>query len=77
MITGKIVSINKERGFGFITSPERRFVRFFFHWSALDPTVKFESLAKGDQVTFEEHENERGARANKIKVIKDGSITTS
>ena len=74
--TGKIIHINKGEdetgkngGYGFITTPEIPFIRIFFHWSALDPTIKFKELEKGQVVSFQTKEfPDKGLRAIKIRL---------
>ena len=70
-VVGKIIFVNKERGYGFISSREIRFTRIFFHWSALVNTTKqFMELEKGMTVEFfPEPVEGKGIRALKVKVI--------
>jgi cold shock CspA family protein len=75
-LLGKIVKLDKENGWGFITSPEKRFVRFYFHWTALKPTDDFNSLEINQLVRFEPIDyvdartNERmGWRAYQIELL--------
>ena len=74
-VKGKIVKLDKENGWGFIVSPELRFKRIYFHWSALSPTLDFIKLSIGDMLTFTPTEytdpktNEyKGWRAYKIEL---------
>lgn len=69
---GKIVKLSKS-GWGFITSREMPFVRFFFHWTALEPdTIPFPELKLQMEVEFTPVKHDRkGYRAIKIRVIKD------
>jgi cold shock CspA family protein len=72
VIEGKIIKVNEDRGFGFIVSEERRFVRFFFHWTALKgDTLNFSELSKGMKVRFTESKTDRGHRAVQIEVLED------
>lgn len=70
-IKGKIMHLSDE-GWGFITSPELKFTRIFFHWTALNgDTLNFKDLKKGMPVEFVLKEYpERGYRAIKIGVIQ-------
>jgi cold shock CspA family protein len=69
-ITGKITKLH-ERGWGFITSQEKKFTRIFFHWSALEQdTLNFTQLRVGMRVTFYLKEfPDRGFRAVKMRVL--------
>ena len=49
---GKIIKVQKEKGFGFIISNEHKFTKFFFHWTGLVQTVKFTDLTEGMKVKF-------------------------
>lgn len=70
--TGKIIHL-AEDGWGFITTPEIRFVRIFFHWTGLKPgQPNFKELTKGMQVEFAIKEYpDRGIRAIKIEVVRN------
>lgn len=81
---GKIIKVQHEKGFGFIISPEHKFVKFFFHWTGLvHNTKKFTELTAGMKVKFipilenkefksseaKESIQSRGPRAIQIEVI--------
>jgi cold shock CspA family protein len=75
-IRGKIVKLNEENGWGFIVSPQKKFTRIYFHWSALSPTLSFTELGLGDVVEFDlvdyvdpKTEERKGWRAYKIEKI--------
>lgn len=77
-ITGKIIHLNDDKGFGFITSEDIKFERIFFHWSSLVlDTKKFTELKVGMKVRCEVFEvfptdkypKQKGFRAIKIEVI--------
>lgn len=77
-VTGKIVHINDDKGFGFITSPEIKFERIFFHWTSLVlETLKFTELKLNMKVKCEVYEvfptdekpKQKGWRAIRIEVI--------
>jgi cold shock CspA family protein len=72
-LQGKIIKLMTEgpkRGYGFITSESREYVKFFFHWSALrQETLNFKDLAVGMKVSFIEAKTDRGNRAVQIEVI--------
>lgn len=69
---GKIIKIN-DKGYGFISTREMEFTRFFFHWTYLaQDTLKFPELKIGMPVEFTAQEIPlKGWRALKIKVISD------
>lgn len=62
-MTGKIVRLMKDKGFGFIKNTAG--VEFFFHASALK-NVSFDDLEVQDEVTFEDSESNKGPRAEDI-----------
>ncbi len=64
METGKVVSWNDDRGFGFI-SPEEGGRDIFVHRSS----VASGALVDGDRVEFEVHPGEKGLLARDVRVI--------
>lgn len=72
VITGKIVKVDKNKGYGFIVSKDRRFIRFFFHWTGLETTTKnFADIEPGEIVQFTEAYGDRGPRAIQIRIINE------
>jgi cold shock CspA family protein len=78
-ISGKIITVNKLRGYGFISSKQVPFTKIYFHWTNLvADTVPFTELKKGDPVEFKLIENfidrktneEMGPRALNIEVLE-------
>lgn len=71
--TGKIIKVDGERGWGFISSKDIKFTRIFFHWTSLrQDTLRFPDLKNGMKVEFTPTEvPEKGIRAIKIKVLTD------
>lgn len=73
---GTILSINEKRGFGFIQSPAKPFVRIYFHWTFLvQGTLNFAELKRGMKVefTFARGHDSKGVetdRAIKVKVME-------
>lgn len=74
---GKIIKVQKEKGFGFIISKDHKFIKFFFHWTGLiQTTIPFEQLKEGMKVKFipimesADKEKHRGPRAIQIEVIQ-------
>jgi len=63
MQSGTIKKLVPDRGFGFITAEDGK--DYFFHRSA---TPEFDSLAGGEQVTFEIEASPKGPRAGKVQV---------
>lgn len=70
---GKIIHVEDEKGWGFISSPEVPFTRIFFHWTGLrQDTLNFTQLEKGMKVEFTPKIFEGNKhRAIKIKVLED------
>lgn len=73
---GKIIKVDLNKGFGFITSHDIPFTRIFFHWTSLiQNTKKMTELTKNMEVEFTPQvikDNETGqdkVRAIKIRVI--------
>lgn len=62
---GKIRSIHREKGFGFIKGANDE--EYFFHKSALQ-NANMEDLVERTSVTFEESESEKGKRAERVYV---------
>lgn len=74
--TGTILSINEKRGFGFIQSEVKPFVRIYFHWTFLvQGTLNFTELKRGMKVEFtlargHDSKGVETDRAIKVKVIE-------
>jgi CspA family cold shock protein len=64
-MTGKVVKKMEDKGFGFIKGDNGK--EFFFHMTDLKNT-RFDVLAIGQEVTFEDNESQKGLRANDIFV---------
>jgi len=64
-MTGRIKNVNKEKGFGFILGEDGK--EYFMHRSALK-NAQFEALERGQDVTFEETEGQKGPRAEDIYI---------
>ncbi len=64
-MTGTIKSLIVEKNFGFIT-PEDGSKDIFFHASALGDGMQFSDLQKGDKVSFDVEESEKGPRAANV-----------
>jgi cold shock protein len=65
MATGTVKKIVAERGFGFITSDDGR--DYFFHRSAVAPSLDFDSIAAGQKVRFEIEQDVKGPRARNVE----------
>jgi len=72
-IEGKIIHVEDDKGYGFISSPEIKFTRIFFHWTGLiQDTLNFTELKKGMKVEFTPKLfDEKKWRAIKIKVLPE------
>jgi len=65
MASGTIKRVFKDRGYGFIRTPEGQ--EIFFHRTGLR-NARLESLAEGDPVEFEVETSPKGPRAVNIQV---------
>ena len=65
-MNGIVKRIVGDKGFGFIASEDRE---FFFHRSAVQAPDRFEHLAEGDQVVFEEEKSDKGPRACNVRQV--------
>lgn len=66
MMDGRIKTINRERGFGFIRADDG--TDYFFHRSALVAGLRFEDLFEGNRIAFELADSTKGPRAGKVAV---------
>lgn len=60
---GVIKFYNSKKGFGFLTCQGKD---YFFHISDMQTNSKID---KGDKVTFETHETQKGTKAVKVRKI--------
>lgn len=65
MATGTIKRVVGDRGFGFIAAEDDK--EYFFHRSALDPSLDFDRLAGGEKVEFTIEQSPKGPRANAVR----------
>ena len=65
MSMGIVKKVVSERGFGFITGDDGK--DYFFHRSALAPTLEFDRLAGGEKVQFEIERDAKGDRARNVE----------
>ena len=65
MASGTIKKVMKDRGFGFIKTPDGKEV--FFHRSECR-IVDFDHLEQGQAVDFDEESDPKGPRARNIRV---------
>lgn len=66
-LRGRVVSYNKERGFGFVQVGDER---YFLHATQLPGNVDREGLA-GREVTFLPGETAKGQQAYKVKMVEE------
>ena len=64
MTTGRIKKLVSERGFGFIAADDTK--EYFFHRSAVDPSLDFDRLIGGEKVEFEVEQSPKGPRAARV-----------
>ena len=62
---GTVKRFNKDKGYGFIVSPEAEGKDIFFHFSEL-VMEGFKNIEEGAEVEFELVEAERGLQAHQI-----------
>lgn len=69
---GKITRVDLDKGYGFISSPNVKFRRIFFHWEYLvQDTLKFEKLTRGMKVEFElVDKGDENYHAMKVRVVE-------
>ena len=65
-MTGTIVRIVAQRGFGFIQ--EQNGTEVFFHASGVVGATPFDSLQEGQQVSYEKTRDERGRGERAVNV---------
>jgi cold shock protein len=65
-LNGKIKTILRDKGFGFISVEDGNDV--FFHRSGLDG-IEFEALTEGSDVEFDMEQGPKGPRAANIKIV--------
>ena len=68
---GKIKKMVRDRGFGFIRGDDGKEV--FFHRSGLN-AAEYDNLSEGDAVEYVVQEGPRGARAENVRPVGDGSV---
>jgi len=66
-MTGKVRTINLDKGYGFILADTGK--DYFFHHTALQG-FPFTSLYEGIIVTFEEGNSPKGLRAENVEVVE-------
>ena len=67
MSTGTVKWFNDSKGFGFIT-PENGGEDLFAHFSAIQSSGDFKTLAEGQRVTFDVTSGPKGQQASNIRV---------
>lgn len=65
---GDVKFFNQKRGFGFINGEDGK--DYFVHFSAVTPGV---FLRENDRVSFDPKEDERGLKAQNVKLLQKGS----
>lgn len=66
--SGRIVTLHKSRGFGFIHF-RKEFENLFFHEKDCINQVNFNSLRVGDEVKFKVIQGEKGPKAQVLEVV--------
>ena len=68
MHNGTVIWFNAQKGYGFLRSKSG--TRIFVHWTGLN-MEGFRKVKKGQTVTFDVTETERGRQAVNVTVIED------
>jgi CspA family cold shock protein len=63
--TGTVKKVVAERGFGFIAADDGK--EYFFHRSAVDPTLDYDRLGGGEKVEFDITNSPKGPRAERVR----------
>lgn len=67
---GRISYLNRDKGYGFITTKGIPFERIFFHWSALkQSTLSFLDVKRGMYVTFDAIKQDTKWKAVAISIV--------
>ncbi len=67
MQKGKIKKLIRDRGFGFISTPDEKEV--FFHRSGL-VDIQYDALNEGQEVEFDVENSPKGVRAINVSIAK-------
>lgn len=75
-ITGEIIYLNEEKGWGFISSDAIKFEKIYFHWTCLvnGKAPNFKILKVGDKVRLDAHIKTNPNGATSWKGIKVETI---
>jgi CspA family cold shock protein len=65
---GRVKWFNNEKGYGFIERDDGEDV--FAHYSSIEADDRFKTLHKGDVVSFEIEDSEKGPKAVRIHCIR-------
>lgn len=68
MFKGKVKWFNNQKGFGFLKAEDG--TEFFVHYSGINSTEKFKSLAEDENVVFDVIDTEKGRQAINVTVVE-------
>lgn len=68
MFKGKVKWFNNQKGCGFLVSEDG--TEFFVHYSGINTTEKFKSLAEDENVVFDVIDTEKGRQAINVTVVE-------
>lgn len=70
-VTGRIIYLNADEGWGFINSHDIKFSKVYFHWTGLNTSLHFTSLKVDDTVKFNALLRDKGWKAINIEAAND------
>ena len=71
MNKGTVKWFNNSKGYGFLVSEDG--TEFFVHYSGINTTEKFKSLAEDENVVFDVVDTEKGRQAINVTVVVETS----
>ena len=68
MFKGKVKWFHNQKGYGFLKAEDG--TEFFVHYSGINSTEKFKSLAEDENVVFDVIDTEKGRQAINVTVVE-------
>lgn len=69
MFKGKVKWFHNQKGYGFLKAEDG--TEFFVHYSGINSTEKFKSLAEDETVVFDVIDTEKGRQAINVTVVEN------